>query len=89
MNPRAMFCLWLILSACPLLYLVGCEKQPVSPDRAIGVEVKLDDSLIPKVSDARIIILPTGERVLVMTGDNGMAACCVLPPKPEPAKVEK
>lgn len=74
---------------CMVLALVACEKQPVGPDRAVGVEVKLDDSLIPKVSDARIIILPTGERVLVMTGDNGMAACCVLPPKPEPAKVEK
>jgi hypothetical protein len=89
MNPHAMFCLWLILAACPLLYLVGCKKQPVSPERAVGVEVKLDDSLIPRVNDARIVILPTGERVLVMSGDNGMATCCVLPPKPEPAKVEK
>jgi hypothetical protein len=80
----------LIIASILVVLLVGCEKQPpVGPDRAVGVEVKLDDSLIPKVSDARIIILPTGERVLVMTGDNGMAACCVLPPKPEPVKVEK
>jgi hypothetical protein len=84
-----MFCLWLILAACPLLYLVGCEKQPVSPDRAVGVEVKLDDSLIPRVNDARVIVLPTGERILVMTGSDGLATCCLLPPKPEPAKVER
>lgn len=84
----ATFGVWLILATCPLLYLTGCEKQPVSPDRAVGVEVKLDDSLIPKVDDARVIVLPTGERILVLTGTDGLATCCLLPPKPD-VKVEK
>jgi hypothetical protein len=72
---------WTMLVLCLLLMSSCLETQPVSPDRAIGVEVKLDDSLIPAVNDARIIVLPTGERVLVLTGSEGLAACCLLPPK--------
>lgn len=49
---------------------------------AVGVECVLDDRKIPLVTDARVIVLPTGERVFVMTGRDGMAACCTLPAAP-------
>lgn len=80
---------WTMLALC-LLMISSCETQPTSPDRAVGVEVTLDDKLLPKVNDARIIVLPTGERVLVLTGSEGLAACCLLPPKPPstPVNVE-
>ena len=37
--------------------------------------------------NAKIINLPTGERVLLITGSDGLATCCLLPPlNPEKKK---
>lgn len=68
----------------PLILLAGCGEQP-NPATDVKVEVVLNDLHIPRVGDARVIILPSGERVLVMTGPDGLATCCLLPP----LKVEK
>jgi len=38
--------------------------------------------------NAKIIVLPTGERVLLITGSEGLATCCLLPPLAPPT-VEK
>ena len=32
--------------------------------------------------NAKIIVLPTGERVLLITGSEGLATCCLLPSIP-------
>ena len=79
---------WATLALC-LLLMSSCETTPPSPDRAIGVEVTLDDTLIPKVNDARIIVMPSEERILVLTGSEGLAACCLLPPKPPTTPVNE
>lgn len=71
----------IIIAACALA-LVGCDSTPPSPERAVRVEVRLDDRVLPSVHDARIVVLPAGERVLVMTGAEGLATCCLLPPLP-------
>lgn len=62
------------------IFLAGCEQSPPNPATDVAVEVKLNDRAIPKVSDACVIVLPSGERVLVMTGPEGLATCCLLPP---------
>jgi hypothetical protein len=64
----------------PLILLAGCDQAPANPAKDVSVEVVLNDRPIPKVNDARVIVLPTGERVLVMTGPDGLATCCLLPP---------
>jgi hypothetical protein len=63
-----------------LLPLAACGETS-KPEAQVGVEVILNDSNIPKVSDARVLVLPTGERVLVLTGRDGLATCCLLPPR--------
>ena len=64
------------------LCLVACdEEQAPSPT----VETKLD---IRIGLYSEILVLPTGERVLLITGSNGLATCCLLPPLAQ-QKVEK
>lgn len=83
---------WAILKACTVIGLVlalgiGCLLcltscgEPSKPEAQVGVEMILSDSNMPEVSDARVLVLPTGERVLVLTGGNGLATCCLLPPR--------
>lgn len=76
---------WLVTTiafpALLLLALFGCDSKP-DPEREIRVEAKLDDANLPRIGDARVVVLPTGERVLVMTGSDGLATCCLLPPLP-------
>ena len=73
----------LLLLAAALLGLAACgDTDPaVAAAKDVHVEVVLNDRHIPKVDDARILVLPTGERVLVLTGGEGLATCCLLPAK--------
>lgn len=64
------------------LLLAGCEDdttpKPVTEQRLnIGFGM-----------NSKIIVLPTGERVLLITGGDGLATCCLLPPI-QPQKVER
>lgn len=65
-----------------LVVTPACAQKAPDPEKAVGVEAVLDDSNIPYVADARVLLLPSGERVLILTGSNGLAACCLLPPRP-------
>lgn len=67
--------------------LVGFEKsrktkQPTDAPPEPGLELRLGDKVLPWYSDARIIVLPTGERILVLAGGDGRGCCCYLPPLP-------
>lgn len=77
-----------MFAALLAVLLMSCELQPQQPKLEAAVESKISDKNIPKVNDIRTIVLPTGERILVMTGPEGLATCCLLPPLKE-AKVEK
>jgi hypothetical protein len=46
------------------------------------LEQRIGDKVLPGISDARVVVLPTGERVLVMFGSEGRGLCCLLPPLP-------
>lgn len=74
--------------ALALLVNTACTTATTDPAKNVQVEVVLSDKNIPQVTDARVIVLPSGERVLVLTGPEGLATCCLLPPLSAP-KVEK
>jgi len=71
-----------ILFALAPVLLAGCadDANPKpSTEQVLNVGIGMS---------AKIIVLPTGERVLLITGGEGLATCCLLPPKPE-VQVEK
>lgn len=69
-----------------LLMLTGCNDA--STVNVAQVEQKIGDKNVKRFDSIQVIVLPTGERVLVMSGAEGLGACCLLPPKPSPT-VEK
>lgn len=72
-----------VLAACLICFACSEDAKP-----KVGMEQKISDRGVPRFDSINVIVLPTGERVLVMSGDNGLSACCLLPPLPAP-KVEK
>jgi len=69
--------------ACGVLVLPVAAKTEAG--RKPTVEQTLD---VGWARNAKIIVLPTGERVLLITGSDGLATCCLLPPL-APPQVEK
>lgn len=67
------------------LMLTGCTED-TKPK--VSMEQKISDKGVPRFDSISVIVLPTGERVLVMSGTEGLGTCCLLPPLPPP-KVEK
>lgn len=72
--------------AVPNLMAAKESTAPQTPKPA--VEMVLNDIDLNYVGYAKVIVLPTGERVLFLSGSHGIAAC-LLPPLPKEAKVEK
>lgn len=74
----------LILALCFAIVFIG-RSRPASAETAppeVVLEQRLGDKVLPGISDARVVVLPTGERVLVMFGSEGRGFCCLLPPLP-------
>lgn len=69
-----------------ILLLAGCVEN--APSSKIVKEQRISDKGVPRFDSIDVIVLPTGERILVMSGQNGLSACCLLPPL-APPKVEK
>lgn len=81
-----------IVAVCLALAIVviACVRAGQSPRPAppeIGLEQRLGDKVLPGISDASVVVLPTGERVLVMFGSEGRGFCCLLPPLPAGLKL--
>ena len=76
----------LALICCGLITLPGCNEA--SATNAAKVEQRIGDRNVKRFDSIQVIVLPTGERVLVMSGTEGLGACCLLPQLPQPA-VEK
>lgn len=73
-----------VLAACLICF--SCMEEPAKPQ--VAVEQKISDKGVARFDSISVIVLPTGERVLVMSGTEGLGTCCLLPPLPPP-KVEK
>lgn len=71
-----------LITTLALLLIAGCVDSTAAKP---VTEQKLN---VGSGMNAKIIVLPTGERVLLITGGDGLATCCLLPPKPD-VKVEQ
>lgn len=79
---------WMVIGA--ILAVIAAIAIPAvaaktEAGRKPTVEQKID---VGWDKTANIIVLPTGERVLLITGSDGLATCCLLPPL-APQQVEK
>jgi len=80
---RTLFILF-IVAICVTMTLTGLAGCATSapPKGKAAVEQKISDANFGRFDDVRVIVLPSGERVLVLSGANGLSACCLLPPLP-------
>lgn len=80
--------LLVIVTVCAVIFLVTAMvielSKPSAEPKKVIEEQRINDEGVSRFDSIQVLILPSGERVLVMSGPEGLGACCLLPPLPPP-----